>query len=147
APHQADKQLIADTLILMDQSDLDFHYFFQLLQYFDTEQHALFINYLPDAKAWRSWVTRYRNRIQAERYPKDSPQLIARNTPKIILRTYILQTIIEAAEQQNYQPLSDWMQWISTPYQLPDSFTNDAYKSLITPPLAHQKRGALSCSS
>ncbi|NPA72372.1 MAG: YdiU family protein, partial [Gammaproteobacteria bacterium] len=30
APHQADKQLIADTLILMDQSDLDFHYFFQL---------------------------------------------------------------------------------------------------------------------
>ncbi|WP_319380196.1 protein adenylyltransferase SelO family protein [Thiomicrorhabdus sp.] len=133
------KGFIADTLILLDQSALDFHYFFLLLNHFDGAQHDQFTSYLPESKAWRKWLDQYAQLMQDE----DNPQAIrTRNNPQLVLRNYIAQEIIEEAQQGRYQMLADWMQYLRTPFQAPE-----ALHSYIAPPTTAKKGFALSCSS
>jgi len=146
-PQVEDKQLIADTLILMDQSELDFHYFFQLLAHFGTEQHEQFTNYLPKSKAWSSWMELYQKRIALNDEDSVHIKLIQNNTPRLILRNYIAQEIIHAAEQQSYTPLKQWMEWLQTPYELPDIFSTPDYQHYLLPPKQQSKNIVLSCSS
>lgn len=146
-PQQDDKHFIADTLILMDQSDLDFHYFFRLLAHFSTPQHALFADYLPEKDAWKTWLKNYEKRIQLENNECQRVHLIQRNTPKLVLRNYIAQEIIAAAEQQDYKPLHNWMEWLQSPYTPADIFNTPEYQHYLLPPKVEYKGIVLSCSS
>lgn len=146
-PQPKDKHFIADSLILMDQSSLDFHYFFQMLALFATPQHAQFESFVPESKAWKLWMTRYQERIGFENNEPQRQQLIQKNTPKLILRNYIAQEIIEAAEQGDYMPLDNWFNWLRTPYDPPEIFNTPEYAHYFLPPAGHQKEMALSCSS
>jgi len=141
-PVDSDKHFIADTLILLDDSNLDFHYFFSLLSLFDSEQHAKFEAYLPSSKAWQIWVEKYRQQIALQ--PTTEQSL---NTPKLILRNYIAQEIIEAADKGDYRPLHNWMTWLNTPFNVDTIFNEANFSHYLTPPTKCQKGLALSCSS
>ncbi len=146
-PQLEDKHFIADSLILMDQSSLDFHYFFQMLAFFATPQQALFEHFLPDSQAWKLWMRRYQERIDIENNAAQRQQLIQENTPKLVLRNYIAQEIIQAAEKGDYVPLDNWFNWLQSPYDPPEIFNTPEYAHYLMPPPAHQKEMALSCSS
>lgn len=147
-PDAEDRQLIADTLLLMDKSNLDFHYFFSQLTFFNSEQEERFRELLPLADSslseqWQHWLDRFRNRINNQS-PQSFAQLTA-NNPHLILRNYIAQEIIEAAEKQNFAPLNKWMTALQTPVL--DESIQPPWESYIKPPKYHQKGMALSCSS
>ena len=146
-PQAEDKHFIADSLILMDQSSLDFHYFFQMLALFATPQQSQFESFIPTSKAWTLWMGRYQQRINFENNESQRQQLIATNTPKLILRNYIAQEIIQAAEKGDYIPLDNWFNWLQKPYAPPKIFNTPEYSHYLMPPPAHHKEMALSCSS
>ena len=148
-PKTDDKLFIADTLILLDKSNLDFHYFFYLLTYFNQEDSALqkrFHDFILDSKEWVLWQQNYQQRIQQQTEPQRK-ELIQNNAPQIILRNYIAQEIIQAIEKGNVNPLEKWMTWLRTPYNPNDEILHDNHKHYLTPPKACQKGLALSCSS
>ncbi|WP_319558060.1 protein adenylyltransferase SelO [Thiomicrorhabdus sp.] len=142
-PQKLNKGFIADTLILLDQSALDFHYFFRLLNYFDSEEHEKFTGYLPDSKAWHKWLGQYAELMLDE---EDPHSIRSRHNPQLVLRNYIAQEIIEEAQQGHHQMLADWMQYLQTPYQVPESLTEKLHRYMQPPP-NNQKGFALSCSS
>jgi uncharacterized protein YdiU (UPF0061 family) len=146
-PQPEDKHFIADSLILMEQSSLDFHYFFQMLALFATPEQTRFEQFLPDSKAWKQWMVRYQERMDVENNAPLRQQLIRENTPKLILRNYIAQEIIQAAESGDYVPLTNWFKWLQSPYHPPEIFNTPEYAHYLLPPAAHQKKMALSCSS
>lgn len=162
-PQPDDKYFIADTLLLLDQSELDFHYFFQLLIHASTNQQEQLINYLASSKtyslessssepnisqAWADWLIRYRNRIELDNNETERQVLIQNNTPKLVLRNYIAQEIIEAAETHNYQPLKQWMNWIQNPFELAQDFDPELHNYYLSPPeTTTDKNIILSCSS
>ncbi|WEJ63089.1 protein adenylyltransferase SelO [Thiomicrorhabdus lithotrophica] len=145
-PEPEDKHFIADTLILMDQSKLDFHYFFTLLTHFDTEQHALFESYILDSKDWQVWQERYRKRI-SEQSEVERQACLKQNVPLVTLRNYIAQEIIEASLAGNVKPLENWMDWLTTPTKPNETLLSSTHKHYLKPPTACQKGLALSCSS
>ena len=148
-PTPDDKHFIADTLILMDKSSLDFHYFFQLLSYFqdsDSELKHLFKQYILKSKEWENWQENYLKRIE-EQDESERQALIQQNAPKLVLRNYIAQEIIEAVEQGNTALLNDWMHWLQNPFTPENLKTFSHYQHYVKPPTDCQKGLALSCSS
>ncbi len=147
-PQPEDKHFIADSLILMDQSSVDFHYFFQMLALFATSEQREFEHFVPESSAWRQWMARYQARLELENSSvQQRQQLIHANTPKLILRNYIAQEIIAAAEEGDYTPLNNWFNWLQTPYTPPDIFNTPEYAHYLLPPGEKHKKMVLSCSS
>ncbi|WP_029406828.1 YdiU family protein [Thiomicrorhabdus sp. Milos-T2] len=145
-PVSEDKHFIADTLILLDESQLDFHYFFTLLTHFGNEKHHLFTDYILDSNAWNSWQEKYRERIANQSEPQRQ-QCLKDNVPLLTLRNYIAQEIIEATTQGNVKPLENWMNWLRQPYTSNKIFIEPNYRHYLMPPEHKNKGLALSCSS
>lgn len=145
-PRGEDKHFIADTLILMDQSQLDFHYFFTLLTHFDTKQHHIFADYLLDSKPWQAWQQKYRERI-SEQSEEQRQQCLKENVPLVTLRNYIAQEIIESTAQGTVKPLENWMQWLRSPYSPNEIFLEQSHRHYLQPPQNNHKGLVLSCSS
>ncbi len=141
---EEDRKMVADLLILMDQSDLDFQHFFLRLADFETEQACLDAQWLPDSKYWRIWLERYYIRRTLELNPQQCNELILKNTPKFVLRNYINQEIIEAAEQGDFTLLETCFEAIQNPMSKHPSLPERYYQP---PQSASQKGIALSCSS
>ena len=139
-----DKELVADLLILMDQSDLDFQHFFLNLAQCQTEQACLDLVMVPNSKAWRTWLQRYFIRRKQEANPQHCSQRMAKSTPKFILRNYINQAVIEAAEQGDYTLFKQVFEALQTPFEVHTELPKHFYHP---PPSAEQKGLALSCSS
>lgn len=146
SPQQEDKHFIADTLILMDQSNLDFHYFFTLLKQFDQKQHDKFEAFIPHSKEWDIWQDNYRQRIKGQSNTQQQ-NIMQKAIPDIILRNYIAQEIIDAAMHNNFKPLADWIQWLSAPMNIHSDTSTEMDLSYLTPPDKRNKGLALSCSS
>ncbi|MDG6774795.1 YdiU family protein [Thiomicrorhabdus sp. ZW0627] len=141
---EEDRQMVADLLILMDQSDLDFQQFFLKLSEFETEQACLDSEWLPDSKNWRQWVQRYFVRRALELEPQQCSERIRQNTPKFVLRNYINQEIIEAAEQGDFTLLNTCFEALRNPFEQHPALPERYYK----PPQSPAQKGiALSCSS
>jgi len=149
APVEDDKHFIADTLILLNQSALDFHYFFNLLAHFDTDSHQTLLGFVGGSKAWNLWFETYRNRLALQEQNQRN-QLLEKHNPKLILRNYIAQELIEAAENGDYQQLDDWINWLQKPFtsaintNKPADLPPNRY---FLPPEKEQKSLILSCSS
>ncbi|WP_127470152.1 protein adenylyltransferase SelO [Thiomicrorhabdus aquaedulcis] len=161
-----DKHFVADTLILLEQSSLDFHVFFNKLVYFNVEQRHCqsnpFTEFVGDSQAWQQWATRYQARLALEHANQEAAQnnllhtalnptqfetqrvaLINTNTPQLVLRNYIAQEIIEAAQRKDYAPLTQWVHALREPFSV-----CDALKAYSAPPSQKGQKGlALSCSS
>ncbi|MDX1352941.1 MAG: YdiU family protein [Thiomicrorhabdus sp.] len=148
-PTPDDKHFIADTLILLDKSGLDFHYFFHLLRFFNDENPAhqqMFKDFILESREWQLWQENYQKRI-AKQSESARQERIAQSAPQTVLRNYIAQEIIDATENGNCQPLENWMQWLRTPYQPHDELFHPENHHYLTPPQNCHKGLALSCSS
>jgi len=141
---EEDRDLVADLLILMDQSEMDFQHFFLNLANCDTEQACLDSETIPDSKAWRDWLQRYFIRRSFELNPEACAERIQQHTPKFILRNYINQRVIEAAEQGDYELFNLVFEALKTPYEIHPGLPKSFYQP---PEHASQKGLPLSCSS
>ncbi len=146
APIDEDKLLIADTLILMDQSSLDFHYFFTLLEKFDTEEHSEFEAFIGNSKAWRQWQEKYRQRIANEN-ATGRKQRLQNSNPQLILRNYIAQEIIQEVENGNFTVIEEWINWLHQAYQAYPHESSSPRSHYFQPPAVADKSIVLSCSS
>jgi len=145
-PKTEDKHFIADTLILLDKSRLDFHYFFHLLTFLNTENSTKqeeFKHFILDSKEWRLWLESYQKRIAQEEH-KDPKQ--THENPIVILRNYIAQEIIEDVKRGDLNSLTNWMNWLRSPNK-PVANLLEINKNYLTPPSSCQKGLSLSCSS
>lgn len=141
---EEDRDLVADLLILMDQSEMDFQHFFLNLAKCETEQACLDSKTVPDSKQWREWLQRYFIRRSFELNPEECGLRIQQNTPKFLLRNYINQQVIEAAEQGDYSLFNQVFEALKTPYEIHPGLPETFYQA---PQHASQKGLALSCSS
>lgn len=145
APEQ-DKLFIADTLILMDQSDIDFHYFFTLLGDFIKGEQAAFLGLGGTSKAWQLWQDKYLQRMQDEDL-SESQIIMAKHNPKLVLRNYIGQEIIKQVESGNFKVIEQWIQWLAAPFANFQTDFNALEHRYLEPPQSEAKGIALSCSS
>lgn len=150
-PIEDDRELVADLLILMDQSDLDFqHFFLNLAKIAQPEtpqagiKACLDSGMVADSKAWRTWLERYFIRRQMELNADACAELIAKRTPKFILRNYINQQVIEAAHRGDYRLFNQVFEALQTPYDIHPGLPTSFYE---VPQHANQKSIPLSCSS
>jgi len=141
---EADRDLVGDLLILMDQSDLDFQHFFLKLAECESQQACLDLLMVPDSKAWRLWLGRYFIRRTLELNSEQCAQRIKDHTPKFILRNYINQAVIEAAEKGDYTLFEMVFEALKTPYDIHPGLPSYYYDA---PQHPEQKSIALSCSS
>lgn len=145
-PQTEDKEFIADSLILLDQSSLDFHRFFYLLQFINTAKEHKFLEFVPDSKAWKNWLNQYKQRIEKENEAKRI-ELISNNAPQLVLRNYIAQHIIEKTESGHWSEIDLWVKWLKAPFHPKEVIDDDNLKHFVLPPKHKSKGIALSCSS
>lgn len=97
--------------------------------------------------SWLYWFTQYLNRLQKEA-PSDSSRKEAMDlvNPKYVLRNYMAQLAIEAAEKEDYSILEELHHLLKNPYQEQKDFEKWFAKR---PDWAREKIGSsmLSCSS
>lgn len=97
--------------------------------------------------SWLYWFTQYLTRLQQED-TNDTNRKVAMNNvnPKYVLRNYMAQVAIEAAEKEDYSILEELHVLLKNPYQEQDSFEKWFAKR---PDWAREKIGSsmLSCSS
>ena len=145
-PQTEDKHFIADTLLLLDKSQLDFHYFFHLLSFLNTENGSKqeeFKRFILDSKEWHIWLENYHKRI-AEQEKQETKK--THEIPVVILRNYIAQDIIQDLESGDKSSLENWMNWLRNPNE-PSENLLKLNKDYLKPPTMCQKGLALSCSS
>ncbi|MBN2647986.1 MAG: YdiU family protein [Thiotrichales bacterium] len=145
SPATESKHFIADSLILLDQSGLDFHHFFRLLAKLETDEEDQWWAFVGHSKAWREWHSRYLQQTQTLDRKACRTQ-IESHSAQFILRNHIAQTVIEQCTQGNDTLLANTMQWLQTPFAPPEQLQQQ-YPHFLHPPAAHQKGLALSCSS
>lgn len=140
---ETDKDLIGDLLVLMDKQRVDFSLFFRRLAKLGHTDENDLRRLLSQPEAFDDWFERYHQRVAQEALGEDKrQQRILANNPSIILRNYIAQQIIEAAEVGNFQPLNDWVKALHSPFE-----NHPGLAEFQQPPTPEQKGLQLSCSS
>lgn len=114
----ADKALVQGLLQLMQTSAIDYTRFFRELGDSAPEQalHRLREDFI-DIRGFDAWATDYRQRSEREGIDqaRRQAQMHAVN-PRYILRNYLAQQVIEAAEQGDYGPVRELHAVLSRPF-------------------------------
>lgn len=137
------------------QSQMDMTLFFRTLSDFDplcTEAYIALLktysyaaNFEPFEKIWSDWLEKYANYLSKEINPNRKAEMNQTN-PKYVLRNYMAQLAIEAAEKEDYTLIDELYQLLKNPYsEQPDRQKWFAKR----PEWAKHKIGCsmLSCSS
>ena len=160
---ETDDSLITALEKLMHEQELDMTIFFRNLSNFQkahlTDYDDSKINVIKNAfyfdhdllgeskEKWVNWINQYLRRLNEDDL-SDAQRKEAMNSvnPKYVLRNYMTQMIIEAAEKEDYEPLNEVFNLLQKPYdEQPDLEKWFAKR----PDWARNKVGAsmLSCSS
>ena len=155
-----DDQLIAILTENLQLTETDMTIFFRNLSLFkkeESEEKALEIVFDAFYKpievvekvkeSWLYWFTLYRNRLQIEATSDESRKIVMDSTnPKYVLRNYMAQLAIEAAEKEDYSLIKELHLLLKNPYQEQDKYSKWFAKR---PDWAREKIGSsmLSCSS
>ena len=152
---------IRHLLDLMERHRIDYTLFFRSLSQINaknvgTETSEILIretSYLgasilePKMTDWHSWLAWYTGRLQAEN-SVDAERILAMNAvnPRFVLRNYMVQLAIEAAEKGDYSKIDSLYQFSKTPYLQLDG---DDVWFVKSQDWAFEKPGCsmLSCSS
>ncbi|KAI8909559.1 hypothetical protein EDD86DRAFT_190703 [Gorgonomyces haynaldii] len=113
--HVKFEQIIQPFLILLDKAQLDYHLTMRSLT--DNVQISEWKRLSQlNAKEWTQvepellkWMESYKNE------PKDKT-LMEQHNPRFVLRNHLVQQVIEEAEKGNYQPLEDYFQVLTKPF-------------------------------
>lgn len=122
-----DAQLIDELKELLENSSIDMTLFFRKLSQFETPESFVETvrgaSYLEseafDAHidSWISWLNDYAIRLEGEdRNPEDRRKAMNAVNPKYVLRNYMAQLAIEAAEKEDYSLIDELYQLLLNPY-------------------------------
>ena len=155
-----DEQLIAILTENLQLTETDMTIFFRNLSQFkkeESEEKALQIVsdafYKPTKviatikESWLYWFSLYRNRLQNESMTDENRKIAMDGTnPKYVLRNYMAQLAIEAAEKEDYALIEELHLLLKNPYQEQEKYSKWFTKR---PDWAREKVGSsmLSCSS
>lgn len=143
---EGDQALCADLLQILEDGRVDYTAFFRALSHYCGERPAERLESLVPPvqhEALHHWLSRYDHRLQKEiRAAEERSKAMLRTNPKFILRNYLAQKVIDAAEQGNYQPLKDFLFLLKNPFAEHPEFENWA----ALPPESG-KHLPISCSS
>ncbi|MFV8784291.1 protein adenylyltransferase SelO [Microbulbifer sp. SA54] len=143
---EGDQQLCADLLQLLEAGSVDYTLFFRALSRYCGERPPLALEaLLPPAQhpALRHWLDQYDHRLQKEiRASAVRSQAMLHTNPKFILRNYLAQEVIEAAQQGDYRPLGDFLGLLQQPFE-----EHPAFERWAAPPPESGKHLPISCSS
>ncbi|RVT48212.1 YdiU family protein [Rheinheimera sediminis] len=140
----ADRALIGQWLALLQQQQQDYSLSFRRLADFSNDATGSSVrDHMLDVAAFDQWAELYRARLSLESVSNGErkSQMNSVN-PLYILRNYLAQQAIEAAEQGDTGPLYELMQVLQNPYQLQAG--KDAFAA---PPPDWGKGMDISCSS
>ena len=141
--HPADAVLIADLLTWMAKSSVDYPCFFRALCAFDGTSPWAYCDELIDPSGWDTWSQHYLLRLKQETRttPERQQQMRACN-PKFVLRNYLAQRAIEAAERGDMRETDTLIHLLTQPFdEHPD---HDDYAA---PPPEWGRHLNISCSS
>ena len=117
---EQDDALIAEMLTMMDINRLDFSIFFRRLSDIhaqDDSMDAEISDLCVDREAFTIWIDHYRARLHLEQC-SDAERKLAmdRCNPKYILRNYLAQTAIEAAQRGDFSEIAKLTAILSRPF-------------------------------
>ena len=161
-----DETLVQDLFRLLQMAETDFTLFFRNLcdwrsdaETIESNRGEAFINlispafYSPEApspelrEGWARWANRYSERVLREKTaPEERSILMKKINPKYVLRNYLAQDAIVAAENLDLSVMNRLMRVLRTPY---DDIPGDSELAAKRPEWARNAPGcsALSCSS
>lgn len=159
-PIPVDENLVNQLLVTLQETETDMTIFYRLLATIsknDTAEIALeklqFAFYTPESvtgtvqESWLYWLALYSERLQTETLT-DAERTIQMNAvnPKYVLRNYMAQLAIEAAEKEDYSVLNELFTVLQNPYEEQSNYEKWFAKR---PDWARTKIGCsmLSCSS
>lgn len=156
---EGDKRLINDLQSLLTKSEVDMTLFFRNLNQFDVEKPDDFIlqiakdSYLSKDEfdsnkvEWETWLNNYSERLSVEELSKEERiQKMNSINPKYVLRNYMAQLAIDAADKGDYSVIDELYQLLKKPYDEQPEMQKWFAKR---PDWANDKVGCsmLSCSS
>ena len=137
--HNEDAQLIQGLLDIMESEKLDYTNTFRNLSQAVTSVKTNELN----SNVSMSWIKSYQERHNKESIPIAKKILLMNaNNPKYILRNYMAQEVIEAAESSDFSALKTLIEVITSPYDELEQYEHFANRS---PDWA--KNLEISCSS
>lgn len=159
-PKISDESIVNQLLVTLRETETDMAIFYRLLATIsknDTAEEALdkinFAFYIPETvkdsvkESWLYWFTIYLERLQEETI-SDKERTAKMNlvNPKYVLRNYMAQLAIEAANEGDYSVLEELFEMLKKPYEEQPQYQKWFVKR---PDWARTKIGCsmLSCSS
>ena len=159
-PKTSDESIVNQLLVTLRETETDMTIFYRLLATVsknDTAEQALekmnFAFYIPETvkdsvkESWLYWFTIYLERLQEETL-SDEERAIQMNlvNPKYVLRNYMAQLAIEAADEGDYTLIEELFEMLKKPYDEQPEYQKWFAKR---PDWARTKIGCsmLSCSS
>ncbi len=119
-----DEKLIADFLVLMQESHMDFTNTFRQLstQMDDVQANTLQAQNNTDSFFEKSetqqWISRWHARMQRDNNSTEARvEIMHQNNPAYIPRNHKVEQIIAAATEQNYKPMEQMLSVLSNPYK------------------------------
>lgn len=143
---EGDQQLCADLLQTLEQGQVDYPLFFRTLSHYAGERPAVALESLvppSQHEALQDWLRRYDQRLQKEsRSPQERSRAMLATNPKFVLRNYLAQRVIEAAEAGDYQPLGILFDLLQSPFD-----EHPGFEAWAAAPTDSGKHLPISCSS
>jgi uncharacterized protein YdiU (UPF0061 family) len=140
---KGDQVLLGEWLTLLQQDKRDYTNSWRLLSNYDGSDDTSILDHFIDREAASKWLTKYKHRLLIE---KDDTQTRLQKmravNPKYILRNYLAQQAIKAAESGDNSELETLFKVLKHPFDEQPEF--DSYAS--TPP-DWSKDLSISCSS
>ncbi|EIF51443.1 YdiU family protein [Sulfurovum sp. AR] len=137
---EGDPELIDDMLDMLEQLHVDYTLFFRTLSHYEGDRKALLSTGLYH-EPMNAWLDRYDARIKTIDTTERKEQMLSSN-PKYVLKNYMLQEAIDAAEKGDFSVVDDLFQIAQNPFDEHPAFERWAE---ATPQEFKNKR--LSCSS
>jgi uncharacterized protein YdiU (UPF0061 family) len=141
-PQPEDSGLYQELLQLMQKNRSDYTLSFRALALAVTNENPfLFLQLLKYDEKAKVWLDKYQERIGARTI--ETKQRILKTNPEYVLRNWVAQIAINAAEkEQNYQPITDILKILENPF-----LENAEFVHLSGPPPAEMRNLSVSCSS
>ncbi len=137
-----DKALIEDLYVLMQAQPVDYTFFFRRLSHYGGDREEM-LSLVQMRKPLEAWLDRYEMRLEKERIPRhERHRMMQKTNPKYVLKNYILQEAIDAAEQGDYRLVNDLLDIAHDPFA-----EHPAFEAYAGPTPLRHKNLRLSCSS
>ncbi|MEX2961584.1 YdiU family protein [Microbulbifer sp. TYP-18] len=144
-PEEGDHKLCADLLQLLAAARADYTLFFRALAHYGGERPpGALINLLPEPhhQALLDWLHHYDERLARDDSGDDRNSAMLAANPKFILRNYLAQKVIDAAEAGDFQPLQTLFELLQSPFD-----EHPEHETWAAAPPASGKHMPISCSS